>query len=73
MLNNCIVFTGNWLNAVSALFPMYRWLRQPLLDDIEICKRQEVVQAFFQSTFHRNELRDGALKAVPDLDAVINK
>jgi DNA mismatch repair protein MSH2 len=32
-----------------------------------------VVQAFFHSTHHRNELRDGPLKAVPDLDAVIHK
>jgi DNA mismatch repair protein MSH2 len=32
-----------------------------------------VVQAFFYSTHHRNELRDGPLKAVPDLDAVIHK
>jgi DNA mismatch repair protein MSH2 len=32
-----------------------------------------VVQAFFYSTHHRNELRAGPLKAVPDLDAVIHK
>lgn len=52
---------------------LYRWLRQPLLDEVEINNRLEVVQAFFQSTHQRNELRDGALKAVPDLDTVINK
>lgn len=51
----------------------YRWLRQPLLDEEEIFRRQEVVQAFFQSTHHRNELREGPLKAVPDLDAVLHK
>jgi DNA mismatch repair ATPase MutS len=61
------------LNIVSPFFSCCRWLRQPLLDEQEICRRQEVAQAFFQSTHHRNELRDGALKAVPDLDAVIHK
>lgn len=43
------------------------------MDEIEINSRQEVVQALFHSTHHRNELRDGPLKAVPDLDAVIHK
>ena len=51
----------------------HRWLRQPLLDEVEINNRLEVVQTFFANTHHRNELRDGALKAVPDLDTVIQK
>lgn len=55
------------------LYGFCRWLRQPLLDEVEINARLEVVQAFFSSTHHRNELRDGPLKAVPDLDTVIHK
>lgn len=51
----------------------FRWLRQPLLDENAISERQEVVQAFFSNTHHRNELREGPLKAVPDLDAVIHR
>lgn len=39
----------------------------------EIEARQEVVTALFHSTHHRNELREGPLKAVPDLDAVIHR
>lgn len=31
------------------------------------------MQTFYESSSHRNELRDGPLKAVPDLDAVITK
>ena len=52
---------------------MCRWLRQPLLDANEINHRLDIVQLFHENTHYRNELRDGALRAVPDLDTVMHK
>ncbi|KAJ1427714.1 muts domain V-domain-containing protein [Ochromonadaceae sp. CCMP2298] len=63
ILNRCRTKLGSRL--------LERWLRQPLLDSEEINARLDVVEAFFGSTVHRNEIREGALKAVPDLDVVM--
>lgn len=50
-----------------------RWLRQPLLDITEINQRLNVVQLFTEQSVLRDQLRDGPLKAIPDLEAVANK
>lgn len=65
VLNRCRTKLGSRL--------LHRWLRQPLLDSDEINKRLDIVQVFHNSTLYRNELRDGPLKAVPDLDLVLSK
>jgi DNA mismatch repair protein MSH2 len=50
-----------------------RWLRQPLLDLVEIERRMDVVEAFLHNTRTRNEIRDGPLKGMPDLDLVLTR
>lgn len=50
-----------------------RWLRQPLLNLDEINGRLDVVEAFMQLTLMRNSLREGPLKAVPDIEPALNK
>jgi DNA mismatch repair protein MSH2 len=50
-----------------------RWLRQPLLDLAEIERRMDVVEAFLLNTRTRNEIRDGPLKGMPDLDLVLTR
>jgi DNA mismatch repair ATPase MutS len=48
-------------------------LRQPLLKKKEIVERQKMVELFVNENVLRNQLRDGPLKAMPDLDVVIDK
>jgi DNA mismatch repair ATPase MutS len=49
----------------------FRWLRQPLVDLPEIESRLDVVEGFWKNTLTRNEIRDGPLRAMPDLDLVL--
>jgi len=65
VLNRCRTKLGSRL--------LNRWLRQPLLDVQEINSRLDAVQLLVDTTQRRNELRDGPLRAVPDLDGVIAK
>ena len=44
-----------------------------MLDIVEINRRLDVVEVMFTHPAYRNKLRDGPLKSVPDLDAVISK
>lgn len=50
-----------------------RWIRQPLIDHIEVNKRLDLVEVLKNSTVNRNRLVDGPLKAVPDVDSVIER
>lgn len=65
VLNRCRTKQGSRL--------LERWLRQPLLDAAQINERLDMVQLFLQHTMQRNELRDGPLKSMPDLTAIIAK
>lgn len=65
ILNRCKTKMGSRL--------LERWLRQPLLDAVEINHRLNVVQAFKESVVSRNQLRDGVLKSIPDLNSIAMK
>jgi DNA mismatch repair ATPase MutS len=65
VLNRCKTKMGSRL--------LERWLRQPLIDAIEINKRLDIVEIFKSNTLYRNKLIDGPLKGVPDLDNHISK
>jgi DNA mismatch repair protein MSH2 len=52
---------------------IHRWLRQPLLDIDEISFRHNIVELFAKFSVQRDRLRDGPLKAIPDLDTIANK
>jgi DNA mismatch repair protein MSH2 len=65
VLNRCKTKMGSRL--------LERWLRQPLLDTEEINSRLDLVEALKDSTLHRNQICDGPLKGVPDLDLVVAK
>jgi len=65
VLNRCKTKMGQRL--------LERWLRQPLLDDVEINKRLDVVQIFTSSAVARNRLLEGPLHNLPDLELIISK
>jgi len=48
------------------------WLLQPLMDDIEIGRRLDTVEEFFQKTIDRHELRE-LLKEIYDLERLVGK
>ena len=50
-----------------------RWLRQPLIDQAEIERRLNIVEILKNNTLFRNQLIDGPLKGVPDVDSIISK
>jgi DNA mismatch repair protein MSH2 len=65
VLNRCKTKMGSRL--------LDRWLRQPLIDDVEINKRLDVVELLKNSTLSRNQLLDGPLKGLPDIDTILTK
>ena len=65
VLNRCRTKMGSRL--------LERWLRQPLVDNVEINLRLDVVEILKLSTIFRNRLCDGPLKNIPDLDTVVAK
>lgn len=65
VLNRCKTKFGSRL--------LERWLRQPLLDVEEINKRLDIVEVLKTSAVFRNQLRDGALRSIPDIEPVIAK
>lgn len=65
VLNRCKTKMGSRL--------LERWLRQPLVDSVEINTRLDVVEILKYSTIYRNKLCDGPLKNIPDLDTVVAK
>ena len=65
VLNRCKTKMGSRL--------LERWLRQPLVDHVEISRRLDIVSILKDSTMSRNQLTDEALKSIPDLDTVIVK
>ena len=52
---------------------LFRWLRQPLVDERVLNKRLDIVELFVSCSTQRDSLRDVGLKAIPDLDTVISK
>lgn len=65
VLNRCKTKMGSRL--------LERWLRQPLIDDVEINARLDTVEVLKLSTAYRNKLCDGPLRNIPDLDSVVAK
>lgn len=65
VLNRCRTRMGSRL--------LERWLRQPLVDAVEICKRQDVVELLVHSALARNALTESLLKSLPDLDGIATK
>jgi DNA mismatch repair protein MSH2 len=65
VLNRCKTKMGSRL--------LERWLRQPLIDADEINARLDIVELLKLSTSARNQLYDGPLKGIPDLDQVVAK
>lgn len=65
VLNRCTTKMGPKL--------LERWLRQPLLDDVEINKRLDIVELMNHSTHFRNKLVDGPLKGCPDVSTILAK
>lgn len=65
VLNRCKTKMGSRL--------LERWLRQPLVDAVEINARLDTVEVLKHSTVYRNRLCDGPLKNIPDLDNVVAK
>ena len=65
VLNRCKTKSGARL--------LERWLRQPLLDHVEIAKRQDIVELLLKSGMIRCQLVDGPLKGIPDLDRLVLK
>lgn len=65
VLNRCKTKMGSRL--------LERWLRQPLIDADEINARLDIVEILKLSTNARNQLYDGPLKGIPDLDQVVAK
>jgi DNA mismatch repair protein MSH2 len=65
VLNRCKTKMGSRL--------LERWLRQPLLNKEDIETRLDCVSVLKESTLHRNQLLEGALKGVPDVDLVLSK
>lgn len=51
----------------------YSWLRQPLLDQTAIIARQDIVELMANNMVCLQSLREGPLKAIPDLESVVNK
>jgi len=65
VLNRCKTKMGSRL--------LERWLRQPLIDTDAINARLDIVEILKLSTSARNQLYDGPLKGIPDLDLVVAK
>lgn len=65
VLNRCKTKMGSRM--------LERWLRQPLVDAVEINKRLDIVEALKENSGCRSRLVDGPLKGIPDLEAVVAK
>lgn len=65
VLNRCKTKMGSRL--------LERWLRQPLLDPVEINQRLDIVEVLKNNTVIRTQLADGPLKSSSGLDTVISK
>lgn len=65
VLNRCKTKMGSRL--------LERWLRQPLVNVDDINNRLDIVEVLKDNTVLRNQLLDGPLKGIPDLDVISTK
>ena len=52
---------------------LFRWLKQPLLDTVEIGRRHDVVEAFVNNPEVRDALRGTHLRALPDIHRITRR
>ena len=50
-----------------------RWLRQPLVDEMAIKQRQDIVSALLSASVGRTQLAEGPLRSIPDIEIIIAK